>query len=333
MQLEKMSEERLNMKFSNPLKFPFKFLDFSNAKNLIIMKFIDNYSFIILGSCPLWILNYCIMKKKFIIIYTERLFRNGLIKSLNPVFLYTTIFPLLKLRDYPKKLLLSVGKYTYFDFKFLGIFNNNFLKWGYYPKFYKYNYKKLLIKNSNLIVKILWVGRFISWKHPEKAILLARFLKKANIQFSMKIIGEGPLETRIKKLIMKYSLCDQCRVYKFKKKQLVINEMLKSNIFLMTSDQNEGWGVVTNEAMNSGCIVIGNKYVGSISFLINNTTNGFTYNGTDEDLFLKTLYVIQNISKLNTFIPVNAYKTIKNEWNSKSASRKLYKVLKNKFNF
>ena len=53
--------------------------------------------------------------------------------------------------------------------------------------------------------------------------------------------------------------------------------MAKSDIFIFTSDKNEGWGVVLNEAMSSACAVVANKAIGSVPFLIKDGLNGFTY--------------------------------------------------------
>ena len=64
--------------------------------------------------------------------------------------------------------------------------------------------------------------------------------------------------------------------------------MVKSQIFLFTSDYNEGWGAVLNEAMNSACAVIASHAIGSVPFLINNKKNGLIYqNGQMEDLYRK----------------------------------------------
>ena len=57
----------------------------------------------------------------------------------------------------------------------------------------------------------------------------------------------------------------------------VRKHMEQANIFLFTSDRNEGWGAVLNEAMNSGCAVVASHAIGSVPYLIKNGNNGYIY--------------------------------------------------------
>ena len=38
---------------------------------------------------------------------------------------------------------------------------------------------------------ILWAGRFISWKHPEDAIHVARYLQHFGYDYELRLIGGG----------------------------------------------------------------------------------------------------------------------------------------------
>lgn len=53
--------------------------------------------------------------------------------------------------------------------------------------------------------------------------------------------------------------------------------MLNSDIFVFTSDRNEGWGASLNEAMSSGCACVVSDAIGSSHFLINNEVNGLLF--------------------------------------------------------
>ena len=48
----------------------------------------------------------------------------------------------------------------------------------------------------------------------------------------------------------------------------ILQEMRKHEIFLFTSDRNEGWGAVSNESMSNGCMLVGSDGIGSIPFLV-----------------------------------------------------------------
>ena len=59
--------------------------------------------------------------------------------------------------------------------------------------------------------------------------------------------------------------------------------MEESEIFIFTSDFNEGWGAVLNEAMSSACGCVASYKAGSTPFLLDGT-NGQVYNSTQNDL-------------------------------------------------
>lgn len=62
--------------------------------------------------------------------------------------------------------------------------------------------------------------------------------------------------------------------------------MEKSSIYLFTSDYNEGWGAVLNEAMNSGCAVLANHAIGAVPFMMKDGLNGRVYqNGRLDEMY------------------------------------------------
>jgi glycosyltransferase involved in cell wall biosynthesis len=57
--------------------------------------------------------------------------------------------------------------------------------------------------------------------------------------------------------------------------EAVRDHMEAADIFLFTSDFNEGWGAVLNESMNSACAVVASHAIGSVPFLLKDGENGF----------------------------------------------------------
>lgn len=95
--------------------------------------------------------------------------------------------------------------------------------------------------------------------------------------------------------------------------------MEQSEIFLFTSDYNEGWGVVLNESMNSACAVVASHAIGSVPFLLNDGENGFICkNGDEDDLFNKVKFLLDNPEKRKE-MSLNAYKTMAETWNAENA--------------
>lgn len=221
--------------------------------------------------------------------------------------------------------LLCASSYGPNDFNKLGMYIDKCFKWGYFPKTEIYDTEELMSKKENEKINIVWVGRFIDWKHPEYAIKVARKLKKNGYKFEIKMLGNGALFDKINKQINKYNLKDEVKLMGGVDSDKVREYMEKANIFLCTSDRTERWGVVLNEAMNSGCVVIADKTIGGVPFLINNNENGFSYSNF-KDLYKKTVKIIED-KDLREKISINAYKTIAEIWTAKNATNNLGKLI------
>lgn len=108
--------------------------------------------------------------------------------------------------------------------------------------------------------------------------------------------------------------------------------MEQSEIFVFTSDRNEGWGAVLNESMNSCCAVVANEAIGSVPYLIKDGYNGYIYaDGNFEDMYEKVTSLLESSEK-RLLLGKNAYATIINEWNADVASSnfiKLYNHIRN----
>lgn len=221
--------------------------------------------------------------------------------------------------------MLCASAYGANDFKKLNLYKNKIYKWGYFPQNKKHNIDELIEKKEeNPVVEIVWAGRFIEWKHPEKVIDIAKRLKKENMKFKIKMLGNGELFDKIKESIEKEKLSDCVELIGAVPSDKVLNYMENANIFLFTSGREEGWGVVLNEAMNSGCAVVANKAIGSVPFLITNKENGIIAKNDEE--FYNGVKTLIKDKELRQKISKNAYKTIDEHWNCITAVDNLQKL-------
>lgn len=268
---------------------------------------------VIIGSAPKKYIKQRIKNNKLTFIYSERIFKDGfdLKKWLGLIKNYT-------FKNKKNIYLLCSSAYSAGDFKKAFAFKNKCFKWGYFPKTYNYEIDKLIDK-KNKKIKILWVGRFLDWKHPEKVIEIAKRLRKDDIKFNIKMIGIGPMFEEIKNKIKENNLEHYVELTGAINNKEVRKHMEEANIYLFTSDYNEGWGAVLNEAMNSGCAVVASHAIGATPFLIKNNFNGLIYKDEDiNDLYIKVHDLIKN-KELQTKLSKNAYKTIIKYWNSEYA--------------
>lgn len=279
---------------------------------------------VIAGSAPKEYIIKRLKKKKLTFRYSERIFK------IKPPFYQ---IPLRAIKYFwengrHKSLyLLCSSAYTSADYAETHTFINKAYKWGYFPEVNKYENIKALI-SQKINNSILWVGRLIDWKHPEAAVQVALRLKQAGYSFSLNIIGNGAMEDELKALISSYGLNDYVHMLGSMSPEKVREYMECSEIFLFTSDRQEGWGAVLNEAMNSGCAVVASHAIGSVPFLINDGENGYIYpDGNIDSLYAKVKYLLDNQAVRAKF-GVNAYEILCNKWNAEVAAEKFVALSK-----
>ena len=294
--------------------------------------YVNECDAVIIGSAPEEYIKRRLIENKLTFRYSERIFKKGLWRIIDPRVIKYLYMNHVRYKNKNLYMLCS-SAYTAYDFSFVKAYINKCYKWGYFPETKEYNIKQLIEKKAkNDPIKLLWVARFIDWKHPEIPIELAKLLKKKNYSFELNMIGCGPLLKKTKKMILKEKLSENVKLLGKIDSRNVRKYMEEANIFLSTSDQNEGWGAVVNEAMNSACVVIGNQKIGSIPYLIKNGKNGFMYSDKS-DLFNIVEKIIENKEE-QKIVGKNAYYTIIKTWNAKNAANNFIEVcnslLKNK---
>lgn len=234
----------------------------------------------------------------------------------------------IKYRKNKNLYLLCANAYGANDFNLFGLYKDKIYKWGYFLETNHYNIDELINKKEkNEKIQIVWVARFIKWKHPEIVVKLAKDLKKQNENFHIKMLGAGELQDKIRKKIKKENLEDVVEIVGQVPSDKVKYYMEDANIFIGTSGSQEGWGAVINESMNAGCVVIANQKMGSVPFLIKNNENGMMYNKyTDLE---KKVKMAMKDKELRRKLGKNAYTTITQDWTASIAASNLIELFDN----
>lgn len=266
--------------------------------------------------------------------YSERVYKEAQWKWISPRGLKKKYHDHTRHNDKPVYLLCS-GAYVASDFGKFKAYKNKMYKWGYFPEVQEYDIDELMenkgyICNGEKMPYILWAGRFLNWKHPELAVEAARFLKDRHHKFHMDIIGNGEQEDNVKNLLEKYELSEYVDLKGFMKPEEVRAYMERADILLFTSDRNEGWGAVANEAMNSGCVVIADSMIGAVPYLIQDGVNGCVYDDRSQDELYKWLECMITESERREAVGRCAYDTITTVWNPKNAAESLWNLIEEK---
>lgn len=328
-QTEAVEEERVRMGWNeNPCE-PYLRLFYEEAEvcrqlvldaKLVIFGGIDDESYI----------EKRLALGKPVIRYSERLYKTGQWKAVSPRGLRKKYHDHTRYRRLPVYLLCA-GAYVPSDFHIVRSYPGKMFCWGYFPETKHYDIEALLERkgyvpdqaNKQPVPYLLWAARMIDWKHPELAVETAAYLRSKGLAFHMDIIGAGALQEQVETLIREKGLESCVRLRGFLKPEQVRESMEKADVFLFTSDRQEGWGAVANESMNSGCALIADHMIGSVPYLVRHGENGYVYrDGHKEELFALTEHLVRD-KELCRRLGRNAYQTIVDVWNAEHAAEEL----------
>lgn len=244
---------------------------------------------VVWGYAPKEEIRARIVQNKLTFCYTERIFKRGRWRILDPRVL-KSVYEQFKLNDRPSHHLLAVGPYCAEDFRWLGAFGNRMWRWGYFPPV-----PETLSRCQNEVPVIFWAGRMLDWKRVDLLVRAAAWTRSQGANFFVRLMGYGPEEQRLRALVAHLGLTDVCEFIGPQSAEQVGKAMEQADIYVLPSNQQEGWGAVVNEAMSRGCCVIGSKYAGSVPWLIQDGVSGHVFEGNQvEDLGRILLYCIQN---------------------------------------
>ena len=280
--------------------------------------------------------------KKLSFEVSERWLKRGLLNLFSPRLLknkwyYHTLFhkqPFYK---------LCASAFCASDEYKLHSFKGKCYKWGYFTKVEDLGVESLEYDSNEL--RIMWCARFLDWKHPELPVFLAEKLKSRGYSFSIDMYGNGELFERTKALAQDYNVVDVVNFCGNVPNEQILKAMREHELFLFTSDQNEGWGAVANEAMSNGCVLVGSDKIGSVPFLVKDGENGLLFKSSRTNKgFLKTKVDV-DVEALNSLtekvewlinhsaerrnIATAAYKSMRETWSPKNAAHSFLKLVNN----
>ena len=256
----------------------------------------------------------------------ERWCKKGVINFLSPRFIkwyLQYLFRFRKCNTYK----LCCSAYLPNDMYHIGAFKNKCYKWAYFTKVEE-SIPFDTFEGKNNVLRIMWCSRFIDWKHPEMPIILASRLKEKGYSFTIDMYGGGILKEKMQKLVRDLNVSDVVHLQGNLPNEQILCQMRKHQVFLFTSDRNEGWGAVVNEALSNGCVVIGDEHIGSIPFLVTHNVNGRIYKTKSIDSLEEQ--VIHYFKNPDAIIAnrKQAYEIMHHEWTPEKAALKLIKLIK-----
>ena len=287
-------------------------------------KLIDESDVVIIGAAPIeWVLKRQ-NENKVTFHYSERWLKNNVWKYYMPSSLFNIWRHYGRFRK-KRVYLLCASAFAASDVRRFGCFPNKCFKWGYFSTVDQVgdDFKN---KSKSNTTNIMWCARFLDWKHPELVVHLARRLKDKSYNVHINMFGTGTEYDKIRSLCTLLDVDDMITFQGNVSNDEILHRMRQHDVFIFTSDRNEGWGVVLNEAMSNGCAAIASHEIGSVPYLIKDGVNGLIFQSKNLDsLVQKVTYLLDNSELVNRY-GNTAIQTMRTEWSPKVAAERFFKL-------
>ena len=112
------------------------------------------------------------------------------------------------------------------------------------------------------VLKILWVGRFLGWKRVDTIIRAVAGIENVSVD----LFGIGPKENQLRKLASRLNA--PVSFYNPIPISEVRKVMREHDLYILPSNEWEGWGAVVNEALEEGMDVVGTYEAGASSAIL-----------------------------------------------------------------
>lgn len=215
------------------------------------------------------------------------------------------------------------------DHKKLNSFKGKCYKWGYFTKVDESFAVEAFqdVSTSETLHTLMWCARFLRWKHPELPVQMAARLKAKGYKFVVDMYGSGVELEKTKALVKELGVEDVVSFKGNMPNDKILDAMRNHEIFLFTSDKNEGWGAVANEAMSNGCAIVASDAIGSVPFLVKDGENGCVFESCKLDsLCEKVEWLLDNDDKRRQ-LAVNAYYSMRDVWSPRNAAESFLKLV------
>jgi glycosyltransferase involved in cell wall biosynthesis len=289
------------------------------SAKLEAQNWINDSDVVVLGRAPIDLVQQRIQQGKLTFSYQERLWKKSFWRLRN-LFRLGSFYKQYWSANRPNHHFLASGAYASQDIAKLGCFKNRKWKFGYFIPPSETNPSK---QASDQPIRILWCGSLIKWKQPKRIIDIAESLHSNGVPFVIDIVGDGKERKKIENFVQTKEWHSSVTFHGYMKRQEIDLAMQKADIFLMTSNRKEGWGVVVNEAMSQGCCVVANQEAGSAPWLIKQGETGYLYSDQDANELPAAVLDLSRQRELCRQLGENAWRLHNSMWSSTVAAQRL----------
>jgi glycosyltransferase involved in cell wall biosynthesis len=275
----------------------------------------------IYGACPGEVLEARVAAGKLTLVASERLLKKPFhrIRLLSPRYA-------LRFRQYralvnhPHVHALAIGYYAADDLLTLGLFGDRIWKWAYFAQINPEAPKQL----PDRPLRLLWAGRMLHWKRVDTLLRAVARVYRLSGFGECVIVGDGPEKERLQRLARRLRLNpDQMRFLPPVPFAEVRCMMRDSDVYVLSSNRREGWGVVANEAMSEGCVLVGNGQAGASKELVVDGQTGLLFRDGDAEHLATLLEGLSSDHNMRMYLRQQAWERMQTVWHPRVAAERL----------
>ena len=283
-----------------------------------------NADVVICGDRLIERLNNRIDKKKLTFYMTERWWKPpfGMARLFHPMFILMAA-QFRKLASSAYFNCLPIGHYSAVDMKRIAPFRNRMWLWGYFTEVLDVLPECDRSEND---FKVLWAGRMLSWKKVNTLIKAFTVLLSVHPYAMLTLVGDGPERRRLE-LLAERLLPIKNYTFLPSKPVIEIRQLMRQHhIYVLSSNAQEGWGAVINEAMSEGCTIIASEHAGAAKTLIRHGENGLIFKPKDWKALGHLLSFAASDKSKRIQLARRGQQTIANDWSPAVAAERFLSI-------
>ena len=217
---------------------------------------------------------------------------------------------------------LPMGAYAAEDVRRIRAFGDRIWTWAYFADVASQPPQQ----RANDKVRILWVGRMLDWKCVDILLkAVAHVCREPNFG-RLDIVGTGSGKRKLLRLAQKLGLGDKCIFHEPVSAGQVRELMRQADIYVLPSSRYEGWGVVANEAMSEGAVLVANEQAGAARILVEHGRTGFLFEDGNVDSLATILKKLIDDASLRETVCQEAWREMQRLWHPRVGAERLVRL-------
>jgi glycosyltransferase involved in cell wall biosynthesis len=171
-------------------------------------------------------------------------------------------------------------------------------------------------------LQVMFAGRMLKWKHPEDVVRAFAMLRDEHPGAKLVMAGAGERAGRVASLARSFGVESGVRLAGAMPMPQIWDLMDKSHVVVQSSDPQEGWGAVINEAMSRRCAVVASRQSGAAAAMLKDGENALLYDCGDWRALGRRLVELAADRRKLHRISSEAKMCIDTLWSAENAARR-----------